>query len=63
MSDSSNVEVVNVDQQPTGGLDADLIAVSVGQAAVTATGSPISAPGTACPAFLVLWELHVKVGS
>ena len=63
MSDSSAVVVENVQRQSTGGLDADLIAVRAGQATVTAMGTALCPPGGACPQFIVLWRLHVTVGT
>jgi hypothetical protein len=63
MSDSSAVVVENVQRQSPGGLDADLIAVRAGQATVTAMGTALCPPGGACPQFIVLWRLHVTVGT
>jgi|GEM_PF-2689895 len=63
MSDLSAVVVENVQRQSTGGLDADLIAVHAGRATVTAMGTALCPPGGACPQFIVLWRLHVTVGT
>ncbi len=63
MSDSSAVEVEDVQRQSPGGLDADLIAVRTGQATVTAMGAALCPPGDACPQFIVLWRLYVTVGT
>ena len=63
MSDSSAVVVENVQRQSPGGLDADLIAVRAGQATVTAMGTALCPPGAACPQFIVLWRLHVTIGT
>lgn len=60
-SDSSIAEVVNVERQSSGRLDADLRAVSVGQATVSATGSVLCPPGQPCPALARLWSLHITV--
>ncbi len=60
-SDSSIVEVVNVERQSSGRLDADLRAAGVGQATVSATGSVLCAPGQPCPALARLWALHITI--
>jgi len=62
-SDSSTIEVVNVTRQSSGRVDADLRAVRVGQATVSATGSVLCPPGQPCPALVRLWALHVTVGA
>jgi len=62
-SDSSIVEVVNVERQSSGRLDADLRATGVGQATVSATGSVLCPPGEPCPALVRLWALYVTVGA
>ncbi len=62
-SDSSIVEVVNVERQSTGRLDADLRAVGVGQATVSATGGVLCLPGQPCPALVRIWALHITVSS
>ena len=60
-SDSSVVQVVNVQRQSSGRLDADLRAVNVGQATVSSTGSILCPPGQACPALARLWAVHITV--
>jgi len=62
-SDSSIVEVVNVERQSSGRLDADLRATGVGQATVSATGGVLCPPGQPCPALARLWALHITVGA
>ena len=61
-SDSSVIEVTNV-QRPTsgGGLDADLRAVAVGHAAVTTAGGAACPPGEPCPQLARLWRLDITV--
>jgi len=62
-SDSSIVEVVNVQRQSSGRLDADLRATGVGQATVSATGGILCPPGQPCPALARVWALHITVGA
>jgi hypothetical protein len=62
-SDSSAVEVVNIDRQASGRLDADLRAERVGQATVSAVGTILCPPGQPCPALARLWAVHITVGS
>jgi len=62
-SDSTIIEVVNVQRQSSGRLDADLRAAGVGQATVSATGLALCPPGQPCPALARLWALHVTVGA
>src|ERR1019366_1190793 len=49
-SDSNAVEVVNIDRQDSGRLDADLRAEQVGEATVSAVGAVLCPPGQPCPA-------------
>jgi hypothetical protein len=62
---TSNSGVVRVSgtSRPSqgGGLDADLIAVAVGKATITSTGTVACAPSVACPALARLWTLHITV--
>jgi hypothetical protein len=62
-SDSGAVEVVNVERQSSGRLDADLRAVRVGQATVSAVGSVLCPPGQPCPQLARLWEVRITVGA
>jgi hypothetical protein len=62
-SDSGAVDVARVVRQPTGRLDADLVAVRAGQATVSATGSVLCPAGRACPALARLWQIRVTVAS
>jgi hypothetical protein len=62
-SDSSAVEVVNVQRHSSGRLDADLRALRIGLATVSATGSLLCPPGQPCPALARLWALHITVGA
>ncbi len=62
-SDSAIIEVVNVERQSSGRLDADLRAVGVGQASVSATGGVLCPPGQPCPALARLWALHITVSA
>ncbi|HVC69803.1 MAG TPA: hypothetical protein VNC61_06010 [Acidimicrobiales bacterium] len=62
-SDSSADEVVNVERQSSGRLDADVRALRIGLATVSATGSILCPPGQPCPALARLWALRVTVGA
>jgi hypothetical protein len=62
-SDSNAVEVVNINRQTSGRLDADLRTERVGEATVSAVGAVLCPPGQPCPALARLWEVHVSVGS
>ena len=62
-SDSSAVEVGNVQRQSSGRLDADVHALRIGRATVSAAGSVLCAPGQPCPALARLWALHITVGA
>jgi hypothetical protein len=62
-SDSNAVEVVNIDRQDSGRLDADLRAEQVGEATVSAVGAVLCPPGQPCPALARLWAVHITVGS
>jgi len=62
-SDSSAVEVVYVQRQSSGRLDADMRTLRIGQATVSATGSLRCPPGQPCPALARLWALHITVAA
>ncbi len=62
-SNSSAVEVVNVQRQSSGQLDADVRTRRIGQATVSATGSILCPPGQPCPALARLWALHITIGA
>jgi hypothetical protein len=61
VSDSSAVEVTAVRRGPSGRLNAELLAVDVGQAIVSSAGSVLCPAGQACPALVRLWKLIVVV--
>jgi hypothetical protein len=48
---------------PQGTSNASYRATEVGEATLSATGTPICAPGAACPQFIELWRAFVVVGS
>jgi hypothetical protein len=62
-SDSIAVEIVNAVRQSSGRLDADLRAVSVGRATVSAAGSVLCPPGQPCPALARIWAVHVTAAA
>ena len=62
-SDSSAVEVVDVERHSSGMLDVDLFAARVGQATVSTAGAVLCLTGQPCPALARLWEVHVTVGA
>lgn len=44
-----------------GGVQVDYTAVAAGRTTLQATERPRCAPGRACPQFIVLWQVHVRV--
>ena len=55
------VTVANVERGANGGLTATVTAIAAGTATLSASGSPICTPGTACPQFILLWTLNLVV--
>jgi hypothetical protein len=43
------------------GVQVDYTAVAAGHTTLRATERPICGPGRACPQFIVLWQVHVRV--
>ncbi|MGO8873755.1 MAG: hypothetical protein ACLQPH_20615 [Acidimicrobiales bacterium] len=60
-SDSSAVDVADVRRRSTGTLTAELLAARAGRATVSAVGTVRCAPGQACPALALRWQLRVTV--
>jgi len=61
VSRESVVRVISVSHPVTGGLTAEIRAVGVGTALLSASGGPICSGTQPCPLFLVGWRLKVTV--
>jgi hypothetical protein len=61
VSRKSVVRVISVSRPVTGGMTAEVRAVGVGTALLSASGGPICSGTQPCPLFLVGWRLKVTV--
>ena len=62
-SSSGVVAVSDVSRSATGGLSATLTAAAVGHATLASEGTIVCPSGTACPALVRRWTVHVNVVS